>query len=90
MRRLTIKQEMKDRINKTRIDLAEQLQKHFSYELDLNERKMRELIMPYSRFVQDEQEKLKKTIEQIDTVRKQIKQLKLDIQISLSQKEKKG
>jgi len=42
-----------------------------------------------SRFVQDEQEKLKKTIEQIDTVRKQIKQLKLDIQTSLSQKEKK-
>jgi len=90
MRRLTIKQEMKDRINKTRIDLAEQLQKHFTYELDLNERKMRELIMPYSRFVQDEQEKLKKTIEQIETIRKQIKQLKLDIQISLSQKEKKG
>jgi len=89
MRRLTIKQEMKDRINKTRIDLSEQLQKHFSYELDLNERKMRELIMPYSRFVQDEQEKLKQTIEQIDTVRKQIKQLKLDIQISLSEKEKK-
>jgi hypothetical protein len=42
-----------------------------------------------SRFVQDEQEKLSKTIEQIDAVRKQIKQLKLDIQISLSQKEKK-
>ncbi len=48
MRRLTIKQEMKDRINKTRIDLTEQLQKHFSYELDINERKMRELIMPYT------------------------------------------
>lgn len=48
MRRLTIKQEMKDRIDKTRIDLTEQLKKHFSYELDLNERKMRELILPYS------------------------------------------
>ncbi len=47
MRRLTIKQEMKDRIEKTRIDLTEQLRKHFSYELDLNERKMREIIMPY-------------------------------------------
>ncbi len=40
-----------------------------------------------SRFVEDEQEKLKKTIEQIHTVRKQIKQLKLDIQTSLSGKE---
>jgi hypothetical protein len=48
MRRSTIKQEMKDRIDKTRIDLTEQLQKHFSHELDLNERKMRELIMPYT------------------------------------------
>ncbi len=48
MRRLTIKQEMKDRIDKTRIDLTEQLQKHFSHELDINERKMRELIMPYT------------------------------------------
>lgn len=37
-----------------------------------------------SRFVQSEQEKLNKTIEQIDQVRKQIKQLKLDIQKSLS------
>jgi hypothetical protein len=43
----------------------------------------------FSRFVQDEQEKLKNIIEQIETVRTQIKQLKLDIQISLSQKEKK-
>jgi hypothetical protein len=42
-----------------------------------------------SRFVQDEHEKIKQTIEQIDTIRKQIKQLKLDIQTSLSQKEKK-
>jgi hypothetical protein len=42
-----------------------------------------------SRFVENEQEKLKKTMEQINTVRKQIKQLKLDIQISLSHKEKK-
>ncbi len=41
-----------------------------------------------SRFVENEQEKLKKTIEQIETVRKQIKQLKLDIQTSLSQKAK--
>jgi hypothetical protein len=108
MRRSTIKHEMKNRIDKTRIELTEQLQKHFQYELDTNERKMRELIMPYrliirnlfysliinilysSRFVQDEHEKLKKTIEQIDTVRKQIKQLKLDIQTSLSQKEKKN
>lgn len=48
MRRLTIKQEMKDRIDKTRIELTEQLQKHFSHELDINERKMRELIMPYT------------------------------------------
>jgi hypothetical protein len=48
MRRLTIKQEMKDRIDKTRIDLSEQLQKHFTHELDMNERKMRELIMPYT------------------------------------------
>jgi hypothetical protein len=48
MRRLTIKQEMKDRIDKTRIDLTEQLEKHFSHELDINERKMRELIMPYT------------------------------------------
>jgi hypothetical protein len=48
MRRLTIKQEMKDRIEKTRLDLTDQLKKHFSYELDLNERKMRELIMPYT------------------------------------------
>ena len=47
MRRLTIKQEMKDRIDKTRIELNEQLEKHFSYELDVNERKMRELINPY-------------------------------------------
>ncbi|CAF1641211.1 unnamed protein product, partial [Adineta ricciae] len=86
MRRLTIKQEMKDRIDKTRLELTEQLNKHFTHELDTNERKMRELIMPYSRFVQDEQEKLKKTIEQIETIRKQIKQLKLDIQTSLSRK----
>lgn len=48
MRRLTIKQEMKDRIDKTRIDLTEQLRKHFMHELDNNERKMRELIMPYT------------------------------------------
>ncbi|UJR13649.1 hypothetical protein I4U23_000661 [Adineta vaga] len=86
MRRLTIKQEMKDRIEKTRLDLNEQLHKHFSHELDINERKMRELIMPYARFVQDEQEKLKRTIEQIETVRKEIKQLKLDIRKSLSKK----
>ncbi|CAF3042703.1 unnamed protein product [Rotaria sp. Silwood2] len=88
MRRLTIKQEMKDRIDKTRMDLTEQLQKHFLHELDNHERKMRELIMPYTRFVQDEEEKLKKTAEQIETARKQIKQLKLDIQTSLLQKEK--
>ncbi|CAF3680166.1 unnamed protein product [Adineta steineri] len=86
MRRLTIKQEMKDRIDKTRIDLTTQLEKHFLQELDLNERKMRELIMPYSQFVQNEEEKLKKTTEQIDTIRKQIKQLKLDIQTSLPKK----
>lgn len=48
MRRLTIKQEMKDRIDKTRLELTEQLRKHFTHELDTNERKMRELIMPYS------------------------------------------
>ncbi len=48
MRRLTIKQEMKDRIDKTRLDLTDQLKKHFSHELDVNERKMRELIMPYT------------------------------------------
>ena len=48
MRRLTIKQEMKDRIDKTRLELTEQLHKHFTHELDTNERKMRELIMPYS------------------------------------------
>ncbi len=48
MRRLTIKQEMKDRIDKTRLDLIDQLQTHFTHELDLNERKMRELIMPYT------------------------------------------
>lgn len=54
MRRLTIKQEMKDRIEKTRADLTQQLEKHFSYELDLNQRKMRELIMPYrSNFFED-------------------------------------
>ncbi|CAF1610342.1 unnamed protein product [Adineta steineri] len=86
MRRLTIKQEMKDRIDKTRIDLTTQLENHFLQELDLNERKMRELIMPYSQFVQNEEEKLKKTTEQIDTIRKQIKQLKLDIQTSLPKK----
>ena len=40
------------------------------------------------RFVQDEEERIQKTIEQIETVRKQIKQLKLDIEISLFQKEK--
>ncbi|CAF5225019.1 unnamed protein product [Rotaria magnacalcarata] len=88
MRRLTIKQEMKDRIDKTRVDLTEQLRKHFSHELDNNERKMRELTMPYARFVQDEEEKIQKTIEQIETVRKQIRQLKLDIDISLLQKGK--
>ncbi|CAF2077954.1 unnamed protein product [Rotaria magnacalcarata] len=88
MRRLTIKQEMKDRIDKTRVDLTEQLRKHFSHELDNNERKMHELTMPYARFVQDEEEKIQKTIEQIETVRKQIRQLKLDIDISLLQKGK--
>lgn len=47
MRRSAIKQEMKERIDKTRVDLTEQLRKHFSHEVDINERKMRELIMPY-------------------------------------------
>lgn len=47
MRRSAIKQEMKERIDKTRLDLTEQLRKHFSHEVDINERKMRELIMPY-------------------------------------------
>ena len=42
MRRSTMKREMKDRIDKTRIELHEQLQKHFSYELDNHERKMRD------------------------------------------------
>lgn len=48
MRRSTIKREMKERIDKTRLDLVEQLSKHFSIELDLTERKMRELIQPYA------------------------------------------
>ena len=43
----------------------------------------------FSRFVQHEEEKLKKTIEQIEAVRKQIKQLKLDIQTLLLKKEHK-
>ena len=51
MRRSAIKQEMKDRIDKTRLDLTEQLRKHFSHEVDITERKMRELIMPY-RYIQ--------------------------------------
>lgn len=47
VRRSTIKREMKERIEKTRIELIEQLQKHFNIELDLNERKMRDFISPY-------------------------------------------
>ena len=48
MRRSAIKREMKERIDKTRIDLTEQLRNHFTHELDVNERKMRELTVPYA------------------------------------------
>ena len=48
MRRSAIKREMKERIDKTRVDLTEQLKNHFTHELDVNERKMREVIVPYT------------------------------------------
>ena len=48
MRRSTIKREMKEKIDKTRIELVRQLEKHFNIELDANERKMRDLILPYA------------------------------------------
>jgi hypothetical protein len=47
MRRSTIKRQMKERIDRTRLDLIEQLRTHFLIQVDLNERQLRQLVAPY-------------------------------------------
>ncbi|CAF1681140.1 unnamed protein product, partial [Didymodactylos carnosus] len=79
MRRSAIKKEMRKRIGDTQTKINEVLHKHFTNELDSNIRKMKQDIQPYERFVRVEQEKLLEMNEKVELIKKEIKQLRIDI-----------
>eukprot|EP01117_Protostelium_nocturnum_P008663 TRINITY_DN3111_c0_g1_i3.p1 TRINITY_DN3111_c0_g1~~TRINITY_DN3111_c0_g1_i3.p1 ORF type:complete len:483 (+),score=159.95 TRINITY_DN3111_c0_g1_i3:125-1573(+) len=76
----TLKSEAGKKIQEIRGNLDVALTNHFEHQVDASLQKIQDALEPYSRFVNIEQKRIEKTIQQLDETKKMIAQLRIEIE----------